>query len=103
MNLNSRGERVAAVNEAHMNESIVEMQRLLKEVVGHLQADTKADKRKAGAKLERLASLAINLGADAQGTAVELRSSPTAGSVRNPMRSAHTSLCGGGSTLSSQL
>lgn len=27
-----------------MNESITEMQRLLKEVVGHLQADTKADK-----------------------------------------------------------
>ena len=41
-----------------MNESIIEMQRLLKEVVGHLQADTKADKRKAGAKLERIASLA---------------------------------------------
>jgi hypothetical protein len=42
----------------HMNESIVEMQRLLKEIVGHLQADTKADKRKAAAKLERIASLA---------------------------------------------
>ena len=41
-----------------MNESIVEMQRLLKEVVSHLQADTKADKRKAAAKLERIASLA---------------------------------------------
>jgi hypothetical protein len=41
-----------------MNESIVEMQRLLKEVVSHLQADTKADKRKASAKLERIASLA---------------------------------------------
>jgi hypothetical protein len=33
--------------ESHMNESIVEMQRLLKEIVGHLQADMKADKRKA--------------------------------------------------------
>jgi hypothetical protein len=30
----------------HMNVSIVEMQRLLKEIVDHLQADTKADKRK---------------------------------------------------------
>jgi hypothetical protein len=47
-----------SVEEAHMNESIVEMQRLLKEVVSHLQADTKADKRKAAAKLERMASLA---------------------------------------------
>ena len=44
--------------ESHMNESIVEMQRLLTEIVGHLQADTKADKRKAAAKLERMASLA---------------------------------------------
>ena len=41
-----------------MNESIVEMQRLLREVVGHLQADTKGDKRQAAAKLERMASLA---------------------------------------------
>ncbi len=41
-----------------MNESIAEMQRLLKEIVGHLQADTKADKRKATVKLERMASLA---------------------------------------------
>ncbi len=44
-----------------MNESIVEMQRLLKDVVGHLQADTKADKRKAAVKLERMASLAATL------------------------------------------
>ena len=41
-----------------MNESIIEMERLLKEVVGHLHAGTKADKRKAVAKLERMASLA---------------------------------------------
>ena len=41
-----------------MNESIVEMQRLLKEVMSHLQGDTKADKRMAAAKLERMASLA---------------------------------------------
>ena len=46
------------VEEAHMNESIVEMQRLLKEIVSHLQADTKPDKRMAAAKLERMASLA---------------------------------------------
>jgi|SoiMetStandDraft_5_1073268.scaffolds.fasta_scaffold985180_1 hypothetical protein len=37
------------------------MQQLLKEVVGHLQADTKADKRKAAAKLERMASLASTM------------------------------------------
>jgi hypothetical protein len=42
----------------HMNESISEIQRLLKEVISHVQADTKADKRKAAAKLERIASLA---------------------------------------------
>jgi hypothetical protein len=41
-----------------MNESISEIQRLLKEVVSHLQADTKPDKRKAAVKLERIASLA---------------------------------------------
>jgi hypothetical protein len=41
-----------------MNESIIEMQRLLNEVIGHLQTATKADKRKAVAKLERMASLA---------------------------------------------
>jgi hypothetical protein len=51
----SCGERV---EEAHVNESIVEMQRLLKEVASHLQADTKADKRMAAAMLERMASLA---------------------------------------------
>jgi hypothetical protein len=44
-----------------MNESIVEMQRLLREVVRHLQADTKADKRMAAAKLERIASLASTM------------------------------------------
>jgi hypothetical protein len=41
-----------------MNESISEIQRFLKEVISHVQADTKADKRKAAAKLERIASLA---------------------------------------------
>ena len=49
---------VSGARSPHMNESIVEMQRLLTEIVGHLQADTKADKRKAAAKLERMASLA---------------------------------------------
>jgi hypothetical protein len=49
---------VSGARSPHVNESIVEMQRLLKEIVGHLQADTKADKRKAAAKLERMASLA---------------------------------------------
>jgi hypothetical protein len=82
-----------------MNESIAEMQRLLKEVVSHLQADTKTDKRMA-AKLERMADARVNLGADAQGTAVEFDSSPDSGFVRNPTRPAHTSLCDGGSTLS---
>jgi hypothetical protein len=49
------------VEEAHMNESIVEMERLLKEVTSHLQAGTNADKRKAAAKLERMGSLASTL------------------------------------------
>ena len=45
-----------------MNESIGEMQRLLKEVVGHLQAETKPDKRQAAAKLERMAfAICVNL------------------------------------------
>ena len=52
MNLNSRGERVTvgapddpvtAVNEAYMNESIVEMQRLLKEVVSLARLNGGAD------------------------------------------------------------
>lgn len=44
-----------------MNESIIEMQRLLKKVISHVQAGTNADKRKAVAKLERMASLASTL------------------------------------------
>lgn len=44
-----------------MNESIVEIQRLLKEIISHLQAGTNADKRKAAAELERMASLASTL------------------------------------------
>lgn len=38
-----------------MNESIIEIQRLL---VGHLRSGTKMDARKAVAKLERIAALA---------------------------------------------
>ena len=44
-----------------MNESISEMQRLLKEIAGHLKSDTKTDTRKAVAKLERIAALAATL------------------------------------------
>jgi hypothetical protein len=42
-----------------MNDSVIEMQLLLKEVVDHV--GTKPDKRKAAAKLERMASLASTL------------------------------------------
>jgi hypothetical protein len=44
-----------------MNESISEIQRLLQEVAGHLTSGTKTDKRKAVAKLERIAALASTL------------------------------------------
>ena len=44
-----------------MNDSMIEMQLLLKEVVDHLQVGTKSDKRKVVAKLERMASLASTL------------------------------------------
>ena len=47
--------------EAYMNESISEIQRLLQEIVGHLRASTATDKRKAIAKLERIAALASTL------------------------------------------
>jgi hypothetical protein len=52
------GERV---EEVPMNDSIVEMQHLLKEVIGLVQTGTKADKRNAVAKLERIASLASTI------------------------------------------
>jgi hypothetical protein len=51
----------ASVNEAHMRDSVIEMQLLLKEVVDHLQVGTKPDKRMAVAKLESMASLASTL------------------------------------------
>jgi hypothetical protein len=41
-----------------MNESINEIQRLLQEIVGLLSSGTKADTRKAVAKLERIAAVA---------------------------------------------
>jgi hypothetical protein len=41
-----------------MNESMRQMQQLLEEVAGHLNAGTKVDSRKAVAKLQRIAALA---------------------------------------------
>ena len=41
-----------------MNESINEIQTLLREIVEHLSANTKVDTRKAVAKLQRIAALA---------------------------------------------
>ena len=44
-----------------MNESISEIQRLLKEIVAHVTAGTTTDTRKAVTKLERMAALASTL------------------------------------------
>ena len=44
--------------QTHMNESISEIQRLLREIVAHLSSGTKTDARRAVAKLERIAALA---------------------------------------------
>jgi hypothetical protein len=41
-----------------MNDSIAEMQQLLKEVIGLVKTGAKSDKRNAVTKLERIASLA---------------------------------------------
>ena len=41
-----------------MNESIMEIRRLIQEIVGHLNSGTKADARNAIAKLERIAAVA---------------------------------------------
>ena len=49
------------LNDAHMNESISEIQRLLQEIAGHLKASTTTDTRKAVAKLQRIAGLASTL------------------------------------------
>jgi hypothetical protein len=41
-----------------MNETFVEIQRLLQEIAAHLGAGTKTDNRKAVSKLERISALA---------------------------------------------
>jgi hypothetical protein len=41
-----------------VNESINEIQKLLREIAEHLSANTKMDARKAVAKLQRIAALA---------------------------------------------
>ena len=41
-----------------MNETIGEIQRLIREIVAHLSTGTKTDARKAVAKLERIAAVA---------------------------------------------
>jgi hypothetical protein len=41
-----------------MNESINEIERLLREITSHLSAGTKMDTRKAVTKLQRIAALA---------------------------------------------
>jgi hypothetical protein len=54
-------QRKAALTGAktNMNESISEIQRLLQEVADHLKSGTQTDTRKAVAKLERIAALAL--------------------------------------------
>ena len=44
-----------------MNESIIEIDLLLREVVAHLESGTKPDTRKVSAKLKRIAALASTL------------------------------------------
>jgi hypothetical protein len=48
-------------DETYVNESIGEIHRLLQEVVGHLQPGSKAQSRKAIAKLKRIEALASTL------------------------------------------
>ena len=45
-------------DEVPVNESINEIQKLLREIVEHLSANTKMDARKAVSKLQRIAALA---------------------------------------------
>ena len=52
----------------HMNESVSEIQRLLKEIDDHLRAGTTPDRRKAVTKLERIAALASTLALTLQTT-----------------------------------
>lgn len=42
----------------NMNESVSEIERLLREIAAHLSADTTMDARKAVTKLQRIAALA---------------------------------------------
>ena len=44
-----------------MNESIVTMDRLLREVAGHLKAGTKSDKSAAVLKLQRISAIASTM------------------------------------------
>jgi hypothetical protein len=44
-----------------MNESISEIQRLLQEIAGHVEADTRPETRKAVAKLQRIAAVASTM------------------------------------------
>jgi hypothetical protein len=41
-----------------MNESVMEIHRLIQEIIAHLNAGTKTDARKAVTKLERIAAVA---------------------------------------------
>jgi hypothetical protein len=45
----------------HMNESLSEIQRLLRETADHLNSGTKNDSRKAVMKLQRIAALASTM------------------------------------------
>jgi hypothetical protein len=49
------------VEEAHLNESISNIQRLLQEIADHLKSGTKTDTRMAVTKLQRIAALASTL------------------------------------------
>ena len=51
-----------------MDETIREIQHLLKEAVGHLQSGTKPDSREAANKLKRIVALASTLAPDDRGT-----------------------------------
>ena len=51
-----------------MNEGISEIERLLEEIVGLLKVGTTTDRRKAAAKLERIAALASTLALTIQTT-----------------------------------
>lgn len=56
-----RTHALALVKDSGMSD-LAEMQRLLAEIVGHMKADTKADKRRAADKLNQLAAIATTMG-----------------------------------------